>query len=269
MKLLFTAFLSWVVSCGVSAADLERERRIAQEIEDAIVVGDPVWLQTGDTSFLGIHTEASTDVPVGGVIVLHGRGAHPDWVDVVQPLRSELPDAGWESLSLQMPVAAADAGDQAYVSLVPEAFPRIVAGIAYFKARKITNIVLIGHSLGSAMAVAFMAAEPAEEIIGLVAVGLSVHQRNPEAGILKALSKVEIPMLDIYGSRDLEAVTTTVRDRAVAAKKAGNQGYQQLEIEGADHFFRGVEDALVARVRAWLKKLQSGLAEAKGASRPE
>ncbi len=41
-----------------------------------------------------------------GVLINHGRGFHPDWVDTVQPLRVGLVDYGWNTLSIQMPVLA-------------------------------------------------------------------------------------------------------------------------------------------------------------------
>jgi hypothetical protein len=44
------------------------------------------------------------------------------------------------------------------------------------------------------------------------------------------------------------------KERLRAALKGDSSAYQQLEIQGADHFFRGLDDDLVARVRAWIGK---------------
>jgi len=238
---------------AVEASDLVREQRIAEQIEEAILVGEPLRLQAGQLEFMAIHTEAETDRPKGGVIILHGRGAHPDWVDVVQPLRSELPEFGWETLSLQMPVAASDAGDGAYQALVPEAYPRIKAGLKYFEDRGIRHILLLGHSLGARMAVGFVATEGPGEIKAMVLVGLSIHRSEQEL-VLQSMEKITIPILDIYGSRDLDEVLQTSKARANAARRAGNTAYRQNEVQGADHFFNGLSDTLVARVRAWIDR---------------
>ena len=50
-------------------------------------------LQAGGTAFMGIFTEAS-DGPTGRALILaHGMGAHPDWPDIINPLRSDLIEA--------------------------------------------------------------------------------------------------------------------------------------------------------------------------------
>ena len=68
-----------------------------------------------------------------------------------------------------------------------------------------------------------------------------------------AVEKITVPVLDIYGSRDLDGVLNTVKTRAAAARKSGSGDYRQTEVEGADHFFVGVEDDLTRRVYGWLK----------------
>jgi pimeloyl-ACP methyl ester carboxylesterase len=254
MRLTLPAIiLSLLLADTSGASDLIREHRIAEQIEDAILVGEPLRLEAGELEFMAIHTDAETDPPKGGVIILHGRGAHPDWVDVVQPLRSELPEFGWETLSLQMPVAASDAGDGAYRALVPEAFPRIEAGVKYFKDRGLANILLLGHSLGGRMAVDYVATEGAGEIKALVVVGLSIH-KDENGAALRSLEKIDLPVLDIYGSRDLDAVHKTAKERANAARRAGNTAYRQMEVQGGDHFFNGLSKNLVTRVRAWIDR---------------
>ncbi|MCB1858388.1 MAG: DUF3530 family protein [Gammaproteobacteria bacterium] len=255
MRLLIILMVLFGTTIGVVAADLPREQRIAGEIVDSIVVGDPVWLGTEDgQAFLAIYTAQETAKPEGGLIILHGRNAHPDWVGVVQPLRTELPASGWVTLSLQLPVAAVDAPADAYDLLVSESYPRIMAGIQYLKERDVTPIVLLGHSLGARIGLAYLASNPQAEVGALVAVGLPIGRSDPREDILGAIEKLRIPILDIYGSRDLQAVTQTARERAAVARRSGNEGYQQQEISGADHFFRGLDDTLVTRVRAWLKR---------------
>ena len=248
-------FWLWIGTQGAVASDLLREQRMADEISEMILVGEPIQLKAGELEFFAIHAEAETDEIRGGVIILPGRGAHPDWNEVIQPLRSQLPESGWETLSLQMPVAAVDAPGGVYGSMIPEAFPRIAAGLEFFKQRGIANIALIGHSLGARMGVEYLAAGTPEEIRAFVGVGLPAARNSSAGGTLAALEKITIPLLDIYGDRDIEPVLDSARARAMAARKAGNSGYRQVEVPGADHFFNGLADSLVARVRGWLKKV--------------
>lgn len=258
MRGLFLILCLLLSQLSLAASDLIRERRIADQISEALLVGEPLTLQAGDTPFLAIYTRESTDYSHGAAIILHGRGAHPDWVDVVNPLRSELPEYGWQTLSIQLPVAAADASDWVYRELIPEAAPRIAAAVDYLKQQGISNLVLIGHSLGARMGLEYLAAGAPEELRAFVAVGLSADAQRPQEGTLQALRQVRVPMLDIFGSRDLGSVTGSAGARTRVAREADLVDYRQAQVEGADHFFSGLSDTLVARVRAWLGRTVPG-----------
>ena len=241
---------------SLSASDLVREQRIALELEETILVGYPLRLSTGELEFFAIHTESDSERIFGGAVILHGRGANPNWQDVVFPLRSRLAESGWETLSIQLPIAAPDEPEASTQALVAEAFPRIKAAIEFFRQRQIENIVLVGHSLGARMGIEYLASEPSQNVRALVAIGLSGDNEKPVAGTgtLLALQKVKLPILDIYGSQDIESVLSTVTARATEAQRADNRDYRQLEVPGADHLFSGLADELVQRVRAWLRK---------------
>ena len=247
--------ISILLICNITyASDYSREIRILEEVEESVLVGEPIRLKAGEFEFLAIHTEAETAKTKGAVILLHGRGAHPNWVDTIQPLRSELPGSGWETLSLQMPVASAEAPDWIWHDLIPEAFPRIKAGIEFLKQRKRRNIALLGHSFGARMGAEFLATEKPNEINYFIAVGLPADRKQVESGTLGALKKLRIPLLDIYGSQDISPVLESVKSRAAAALKAKNRNYRQIEITGADHFFTGLDAVLVAQIRSWLER---------------
>ncbi|QTR51430.1 DUF3530 family protein [Candidatus Thiothrix anitrata] len=133
-----------------AAPDYAREQRLASEISDAIMDGDVISLNDGAQNFMGILTTA--EQPRGAVIILHGRGYHPDWEDVANPLRTGLAAKGWTTLSLQMPVLEKEAKYYDYVPLFANADKRIDAGIAFLKQKGINNIALAAHSCGAHMA---------------------------------------------------------------------------------------------------------------------
>ena len=97
------------------------------------------------------------------VILCHGRGKHPQWL-VVEPLRKGIHGRlGYHTLSLQMPND--NKSWKEYADDFPEAFRRIQAGIDFLRNEKgIKIIYLVGHSMGSRMASAFLAANPDAEI---------------------------------------------------------------------------------------------------------
>jgi pimeloyl-ACP methyl ester carboxylesterase len=237
------------------ASDVAREQRMAEQIEDAILVGDPIRLQAGDSEFLAIRTEAEGERK-GSVLILHGTGVHPDWPDVVYPLRTELPALGWETLSIQLPVAAGDAPHSAYLQLFPEARERIDAALGFLLEQDARPIFVVGHSLGSAMAADYLAAGGGHsgEVAGFVAVGMSANVQGAQTGVAADLTRIAMPVLDLYGSEDLATVRDTAADRARIAGDAGNTHYQQIKVEGANHFFNGRDSVLVETVAGWLQQ---------------
>ena len=248
-----------LISQHVIASDTAKEKRWADQIVDSIMVGDAKWLNVGKNKILSIYTENTTEKSMGAAIILHGTGVHPNWDQVVRPLRSQLPEYGWSTLSLQMPVLNNEASYEDYIPLFKEIAPRINAAVAFLKSKGIRNIVIIGHSLGSSMAAYYMANKPDSAIRAFVAVGVSgnMHKKN-KVGYLTSLKTIKVPVLDIFGSIDLTPVLESEKVKAQVARKAGNKKYTQIKISGANHFFDNKNDILIKRVRGWLAKNAHG-----------
>ena len=124
---LATSGLAGAASAAPAQPDYAREQRWAQEITPAILVGEALHLKLASgREFLAIYTSAPK--PRAALIVVHGLGLHPDW-GLVNTLRSQLPDAGYATLSVQMPVLAAEARPQDYAGTFPEAGDRLRAAL--------------------------------------------------------------------------------------------------------------------------------------------
>jgi len=251
--LLFIGFTLLAWSGASAASDVEKEQRWSQQFVDNLVVGEPLQLKAGGSEFTAILTGSSIGPTGRAVILAHGMGAHPDWPEIINPLRSELPEHGWSTLSLQMPVLANYAPLKDYLPLFGEAGPRIDAAAKFLRDNDYQTIVVIGHSLGAAMAASYLANNPKHGLQGLIVIGLGVIDIDEKMNGVLALEKIQVPVMDLYGSRDFAAVLDSAKARARAARKAGNANFRQIEIEGADHFFVGMEDVLSRRVYGWLK----------------
>lgn len=227
-------------ACAWAQADYAREQRWADEISPTILVGDPVRLKLASgRTFLAIHAPA--DKAKAGVVVVHGLGVHPDW-GLINPLRSELPDAGYATLSVQMPVLAADARGEQYAAVFPEAAERLQAAVAFLRARGHARVGIVSHSMGSRMTNEFLGRSARPDIDAWVAIGLSGTYTQPE--------RISMPVLDLFGEKDLPAVRQGAAVRAAVISKV--RGSAQVEVAGADHFFDGMNAELVRRVRQFL-----------------
>jgi pimeloyl-ACP methyl ester carboxylesterase len=258
------ATLSAAYLAPAQASDLQREKRMADEIVDAILDGDAVFLKAADDSseheFLSIYTEAAEEPVSGTAIILHGRGFHPDWQDTINPLRVGLTESGWNTLSVQMPVLEKQAKYYDYVPLFPQAIPRIEAAIAYARQELAASevdgkVVLIAHSCGAHMAMAWADVDSFESIDAYVGVGMGATDYKQPMRNPFPLDKIKVPVLDVYAQNDYPAVLKMAPDRLALIKKAGNEKSAQTVVEDSDHYYSDRGDALTEVISDWLQTL--------------
>ncbi len=241
-------------------ADLEREKRMAVEVEDAVLDGDVIFLAdkaNDGHEFMAIDMEAE-DEEKGAVIILHGRGFHPNWEDAIFPLRTQLPANGWRTLALQMPVLEKSAKYYDYVPLFSQATPRIEAGIAYLKEQGVKKIVILAHSCGAHMAMDWVRNQNGtldESVVGYIGAGMGATDYKQKMAEPFPLADMKVPVLDIYGDKDYPAVLRMAEGRLAAIKKAGNAKSAQVIVPGADHYFKDKGDEVTADVAKWLNTL--------------
>jgi pimeloyl-ACP methyl ester carboxylesterase len=256
INLLLLALLSASMLLPVAAtnSDTAKESRWAEQVIDGLLDGDEVWLiEDSGHEFLGILTEG--DRSSGrAVVLLHGVGVHPNWPDVIYPLRVGLLEQNITTLSLQMPILANEADPREYLLLMPEVPGRIEAALDYLDDEGYQDVTLVAHSLGATMAVYYMAQTDSNAVTSLVVIGMGPGITATGAENLNALEQqVNVPVLDLYGSEDLEHVLNSAERRAAAGSGGSVPMYRQTKVNGANHFFQGHEDALVWQVVEWLE----------------
>ena len=255
--LLAIVLLLFIVSANASSKSiLAKEKRWEEQIVPGLIVGEAIKLDADGVKFLALYTEPTTEKDRGAVIILHGIGVHPAWPDVINPLRMELPDHGWHTLSLQMPILENEAEDTDYPPLFPEVPLRIQAGVDYLKSKGINTIVICGHSLGASMASYYMASHRDTAVKAYVSVsggpGVPGDKRMDTLMNIKKIKDAKI--LDLYGSEDVQRVLDNIAKRAPLAKKMHDDRYFLQKVNGANHFYQGKQDELVKVVSEWLNK---------------
>ena len=250
-----TLVLAGGLAALAAAQDLERERRLEAEIVDMIIDGEPVHLDADGHPFLALHTEAADGGSGRAVLVMHGRGFHPDWPEVAAPLRAELPEHGWQTLSLQMPVLGKTATYYDYVPIFAAAFPRIRAGIEYLRERGADTVVLAAHSCSAHMAMAFVRHHGDAGFDGFIGIGMGATDVGQPMREPFPLAEMTVPVLDLFGDEDYPSVPGKAPDRLAAIRTAGHSRSAQRMVPGADHFFRDMDEELVDAVVDWLATL--------------
>jgi len=234
------ALVLLLAAFGAAAQDLEREKRWAAEVVPNLVVGDAVQLKLpAGREFLGIFAEGKPGQ--GAVLLVHGVGVHPDH-GIIGFLRTALSDAGYATLSIQMPVLGSDAAPDQYAPLFPESAARIQAGADWLVAKGHARPALLSHSLGSRMSNVYFERTPTPPFVAWICLGLS--------GEFGRMGNVRFPVLDVLGENDLLSVRRSDWRRRLTL--GGIAGSRQLTIAGADHFYAGREKTLAEAIAAFL-----------------
>ena len=249
---ILTVFLVPCLQAG--EPDYAREERLANQIVDAILDGDPEWLVAGDREFLTLLTES--DDLAHAVIILHGRGFHPDWADAINPLRVGLAENGFATLSMQMPVLHKDAKYYDYVPIFPYAHIRIEAGIEFLREQGYRKIILLAHSCGAHMAMSWLGEKGDDNIEAFIGLGLGATDYQQPMLHPFPLDQLKVPVFDLYGENEFPAVIKMAVERHRAIKVAGNPASLQKVLPEADHYFTDHGDTLLQEVLAWLQGLE-------------
>ena len=237
-------------SGSLLATNAEREKRWIDQTVDSIFDGEAIFLDADGHRFLSIYTE-SESLSSKGMIVLHGTGFHPNWEQVVQPIRVRMATRGWNTLSIQLPILEKSAAYEDYVSLYPEVLPRIRAATEYLAEQGVETIVVVAHSQGATMA-SYYLARVKHDVKAFVAIGMSSQHIQATVNSAESLKLINIPVLDVFGSRDFPTVLRTAEARQEASSH--NKAYRQFVIEEAYHFFDNTdhEHQLLETMSAWL-----------------
>ena len=241
--------------------ELSREQQIAEKLAVTADADEIISLKASGGRFVGLYktakrSETNTGEAHGVVILVHGMGAHPDWPDVISPLRTRLTEFGWSTLSIQMPILSPEDPISEYGKTLRTANSRIQAAVDYLHEWEIEPIILLGYSFGAAQAANYLASNKPEDIKAFVSVSMLAQKFiKPGLDVYKFIGGITIPILDIYAEEDLEDVRRGIDDRRLAASKNGNTEFQQIELQRSGHHYLGFEDALVEQIQIWLQNM--------------
>lgn len=240
------------------AQDYAREKRWADEVVPAVLVGDPLWLELkGGHKFLNLLADkAGAKV---AVVLVHGVGVHPDH-GVIGTLRTRLHDIGYTTLSVQMPVAKGEGAsvDDYYPVLFGQAGERISVAARFLQSKGYKHIVLASHSMGAWMSNVYLMDTPEPPFAAWISMGVTGRYWGaslisiPFLGIEWFPGRIRLPVLDVYGERDINPVLESVRQRARALEHIA--GSEQVMIKDTDHHYAKKENELADLIHRFVGK---------------
>lgn len=235
------------------SSDDNWEKRISTGLMDKAEASDFFWLGSIDSSFIAIFNRHKGEEEKGAAIILHSVGGHADWPEVVSPLRNMLPEFGWATLSIQLPLISPEKNIEEYGKTFEETGNRILLATRELRKRGFSKIVIIGHGFGALSTLVYLGKGNSENIDAFVAISLQNYVYiKPRINLLRLIKKIKTPTLDLYGSLDFKEGIESAPDRRLASKKSGDDLYMQIEIKGADHSFNNMEKELVKQIIKWI-----------------
>ena len=240
---MLKALLTAALACGYGLAlaqDYEREARWAKDTLSTLVVGEAVQIeQKNGHQFLGLYTRAAK--PLGAVIIAHGRGWGPDF-ELYGVLRTKLADAGYSTLSIQLPVLPGTAKIGDYLPMFPDSTERFALAAQWLRAKGYNKVAIVSHSLGATMANQYLITTPDPLVNAWVFISI--------INGLEDMFRIRIPVLDVYGTLDWQVTRYGGEERR--AQLAKHPGSEQVVIDGAEHFFERRTDELTGVIAAFL-----------------
>ncbi len=230
----------------------EFEQVVADRLAERGVPGEMVWLQAEGRQFLGLYLAPPPGLPKQAVILLHGLGGHPDWPEVIQPLRTQLPALGWGTLAIQLPRLSPQASHADETELPRRAWPRIQAATAYLAAQGVKRVVLAGYGFGAALSARY-AGVFGKDLAGVVAISLQTPAYLAERiAFPESLETIKVPVLDVYAAADAATVLQQAPERELWGRKNKERIFDRIVIAGAGADYRGHEADLARKVADWL-----------------
>jgi pimeloyl-ACP methyl ester carboxylesterase len=171
------------------------------------------------------------------VLVVHGRGWAPDF-ELYGALRTQIAEAGWSTLSIQMPVLAGTAKLGDYVDIYPDAIERIKLAVDWLHAKDFERVAIVSHSLGATMANQYLI----RASDGKVGAWVFLSILNG----LEDMFRLRIPVLDLFADGDWEVIRVGADERRKQIERI--RGSRQVMVRNSDHFYEDHRPEVVALV---------------------
>lgn len=221
-------------------------------------------LDSESGSFLVLHRESETGDPQGCIILLHGDNEHPDWPQVISPIRKLLNENSWCTLSVEVPdiqqrdglsnSAIPDVDDEKTLPNEALVFERIDRTIEFMRATGYGRAAYLGHGTGAAYALKYVVRRGLGQT-ALIMIDTATPAPISNFDMAQFVESIRMPSLDYYFDTSAEKVRFA-RERQSAANKRSSKDdlYVQIKAMPDRRFDPASDQRLAQRIRGFLKQ---------------
>jgi hypothetical protein len=225
--------------------DLARALANAQRGDEVVTLGE------GDDTFLGLSLQQRTATPQGAVLILHDEGQNPDWPANVQQARNFLPDIGWNTLSIALPLIGG------YQTNARTTLDRIALGVQRLNQEGQFNLVILGYGEGAYWAARYLSERLApDQDVGYAL--MMVNAKPIEPDLRELIGGLEIAILD-WVSDDSTAALKEADARRAEARRNQRERYTQIrDPQQASFYNQASPNRSTRRLWGWLRTRAAG-----------
>lgn len=208
---------------GVLNAEQVAQLALSKEVKQ----NEVVWLKVkypeldDQVNVLALQQKPRVAQAQGAVLILHDKEQHADWPYLIRPLRMSLPDAGWETLSINLPYDT------------PLKLPERKLGV------KSSDQIILTEQITSALqvpAVRKELEEKAQSDDAMVAESIDSTDNIADAEDLENQTEKAVD-IDLADKNKAKKITLSYKERALLHIKAAiehleGEGYQNIIMVG-------------------------------------
>lgn len=243
-------------------------------------------LNASGQTFIALWNKDQSGDAYGAVLLLHADGQTANWPNIIEPLRTELPQNGWSTLSIdlqpirikqppaKLEAAKSDNKDALESESIPftdtENLARIDAAIQFLNQEGQFNIVMAGYGNSAHRLLDYLkksdgkAAKTTQQgklnrpIRAVILINPSDYQLGPSSPLINDFPYPDMPLLDIVvGNHYLHKIDAD--KRKAAAGKQRIKTYIQLTLMPPRTEVFDDENRLTRRMRGFLNRYAKGV----------
>jgi alpha/beta superfamily hydrolase len=135
-----------------------------------------------------------------------------------------------------------------------EAPPRIEAALVYLRELGTDRIILVAHSCGVHMSMAWIRQYGDTGIDAYIGIGMGATDYRQPMREAFPFDRIRVPLLNVYGEADYPAVQRQAAQLEPLLAQINSRSAQR-RVPGADHYFSGYETELTEVISDWLDAL--------------
>ena len=241
------------ITLGNDIPNYDREKNISKQILGEIFYGEIEVISSNLKEEFAMIEYASPENDKA-ILLLHGRGLNPNEENIIQPLRVELFDEGYNTYSIQLPVLEKGKTYYDYRKIFKYSDERINASIKkVLESNK--NLIIIAHSCGVHMLMSWARKHKNNSVKAFILIGSGAVDLGQKILWPYPYSRIKSPILDVYGENDYKSIKINALERFKNIENSSNEKSNQVKILGSDHYHRDNTDELLKAVKQWLKTL--------------